>query len=207
MPAMQQNSEWKLASAPEAEVRVDEDVLAMRAPLVRAHRDDEGTWSFDGPGANPRPVRKTVLKAVVGAWPHVAALSHLDTGGAAVWSWNRHGWTSVFECKCGSCDQPVAADLDRSTWPADLHPNHLVSVEQTALSGQVPLLDIIHTPGGIALLGPGGHRRTSDTMTSVAVANVIRRWPHTMQALRSLQEGRGMSWNPQKLNWHEYLIA
>ncbi|WP_460957481.1 hypothetical protein [Parasphingorhabdus pacifica] len=204
---MQQKTEWKLGSPPDAEVRVDQEVLAMRAPLVRVHRDEGGAWAFDGPGREPRPAKRTVLSAVVGAWPHVAALSHLDNGTAAVWSWNRHGWTSEFDCRCGSCDQPVAADLDRSTWPADLQPNDLVSVEQTALAGQVPLLDIIHTPGGIAMLGPGGHRRTSDQMTPVAVANVIRRWPHTMQALRSLDEGRGVSWNEEKLNWHEYLVA
>lgn len=207
MPAMQQNSEWKLASPPESEVRVDQEVLAMRAPLVRVHRDEGGTWSFDGPGPTPRPSKRTVLNAVVGAWPHVTALSHLENGAAAVWSWARHGWTSEFECRCGSCDQPVATDLDRNTWPGDLQPNDIVSVEQVALSGQVPLLDIIHTPTGIAMLGPGGHRRTSDTMTAVAVANVVRRWPHTMQALRSLDAGRGLSWNPHKLNWHEYLVA
>lgn len=207
MPAMLQNMEWKLAAPPETEVRVDQEVLALRAPLVRVSRDDTGGWSFDGPGVTPRPTQKTLLGAVVGAWPHVSALSDLDIGEAAVWSWHRHGWSGEFECRCGGCDQPVPADLDRTTWPSDLPPDRLVSVEQTALSGQVSLIDIISTPGGIALLGPGEHRRTSDRMTPVAVANVIRRWPHTMQALRSVQDGRGMRWNATGLNWHEYVVS
>jgi hypothetical protein len=205
MPAM--NTDWKLNTPPESEVHVDADVLAMRAPLVRVHRDDEGTWSFDGPGHNPRPSKKTMLSAVVGAWPHVAALSDLETGGAAVWSWKQHGWASEFECKCGNCEQPVAADIDRNSWPAELQPHTILSVEQAALSGQVSLTDIISTPGGIALLGPGDHRRTADLMAPVALANAIRRWPHTMQALRALKEGRGMRWNPEGLNWHEYVLA
>jgi hypothetical protein len=206
MPAMQ-NTEWKLKTPPDAQVSVDEDVLALRAPLVRVHRDDKGTWSFDGPGSTPRPAQKTLLGAVVGAWPHVAALSDLDIGSTVVWSWSRHGWSREFECHCGHCDEPVAADLDRKTWPADLDPNRIVSVEQTALSGQVALTDIIFTPGGVALLGPGDHHRTSDMMAPVAVANVIRRWPHTMQAMRMLNDGRGMRWNPDGLHWQEYLIA
>ncbi|SDW66117.1 hypothetical protein SAMN05216215_1004276 [Saccharopolyspora shandongensis] len=205
MPAM--NTDWKLNTPPESEVNVDADVLAMRAPLVRVHRNDEGTWSFDGPGRNPRPSKKTMLSAVVGAWPHVAALSDLDTGGAAVWSWKQHGWASEFKCECGSCEQPVAADIDRNSWPAELQPHSILSVEQVALSGQAPLTDIISTPGGIALLGPGDHRRSADLMTPIALANVIRRWPHTMQALRALKEGRGMRWNQQQLNWHEYVLA
>jgi len=205
MPAM--NTEWKLKTPPEAEVHVDEDVLAMRAPLVRVHRDDQGAWSFDGPGRPPKPAKKTMLSAVVGAWPHVAALSDLDTGCAAVWSWRQHGWASEFECRCGNCEQPVAADIDRTSWPSELQPHTIVSVEQAALSGQIPLTDIISTPGGIALLGPGDHRRTADLMAPVALANVVRRWPHTMQALRALREGRGMRWNEKGLNWHEYVIA
>ena len=205
MPAM--NTDWKLKTPPETEVRVDEDVLSLRAPLVRVHRDDEGTWSFDGPGADRKPAKTTLLGAVVGAWPHVAALSNLDTGGTAVWLWKQHGWSGEFECTCGNCEQPVATDIDRSSWPEDLQPHHVVSVEKAALSGEVPLTDIIDTPGGTALLGPGDHRRTADLMTPVALANVVRRWPHTMQALRSLQKGRGMRWNPENLNWHEYVIA
>lgn len=204
MPAM--NTDWKLKAPPETEVNVDEDVLAMRAPLVRVHRDDTGGWSFDGPGAATAS-KRTVLGAVVGAWPHVAALSELDSGGAVIWSWRQHGWASEFECKCGGCEQPVASDIDRRAWPADLEPQSIVSVEQAALSGQVTLSDILHTPGGIALLGPGEHHRTADMMTPVAVANVIRRWPHCMQALRSLKDGRGMRWNPEALNWHEYVVA
>ncbi|GAA0538272.1 hypothetical protein GCM10011581_05240 [Saccharopolyspora subtropica] len=201
------NTDWKLTTPPESEVHVDTDVLAMRAPLVRVHRDDEGTWSFDGPGQAPRPSKKTVLSAVVGAWPHVAALSDLDRGGAVVWSWKHHGWASEFACRCGNCEQPVATDIDRGSWPSDLQPHIIVNVEQAALSGQVSLTDMISTPGGIALLGPGDHRRTADVMTPVALANVIRRWPHTMQALRALKEGRGMRWNPENLSWHEYVVS
>ncbi|MER7010896.1 hypothetical protein ABT324_05655 [Saccharopolyspora sp. NPDC000359] len=201
------NTHWKLNAPPESEVHVDADVLAMRAPLVRVHRDDTGTWSFDGPGKEPRPSKKTLLSAVVGAWPHVAALTDLGTGAAAVWSWKQHGWASEFECQCGSCDQPVASDIDRRSWPEELQPHTILSVEQAALSGQTALTDIVSTPGGTALLGPGDHRRTADLMTPVALANVIRRWPHTMQALRMLKEGRGMRWNPEGLNWHEYVLA
>jgi hypothetical protein len=202
-----QRARWMLASPPDTEVRVDEEVLAVRAPLVRVHRDDRGEWSFDGPGTAPRPARATRLGAVVDAWPHVHALSTLDVGGSAIWSWREHGWSPVSECRCGSCEQPVAVDLDRRTWPSDLHPNHIVSVEQAALSGQIALTDILFPPGGIAFLGPGDHRRTSDTMAPVAVANVIRRWPHTMWALRSLREGRGLRWHADSLQWHEYLLA
>lgn len=205
MPAM--NTHWKLSAPPDLEVHVDTDVLAMRAPLVRVHRDEAGTWSFDGPGQTPRPSKKTVLSAVLGAWPHVAALSDLGAGAAAVWSWKQHGWASEFACECGSCEQPVASDIDRRSWPQELQPHTIVSVEQAALSGQVALTDIISTPGGTALLGPGDHRRTADLMTPVALANVIRRWPHTMQALRMLKDGRGMRWNPEGLNWHEYVVA
>ncbi|GAB2660821.1 hypothetical protein GCM10027271_19460 [Saccharopolyspora gloriosae] len=207
MLGMEQNTEWKLNTPPEAEVLVDTDVLSLRAPLVRVHRDDTGTWSFSGPEGETRPTKRTMLSAVVGAWPHVAALSDLDVGGGVVWSWAKHGWAGEFECRCGNCDQPVAADLDRRTWPPDLHPNTLISVEKTTLSGQVPLTDILSTPGGIAFLGPGDHRRTSELMTPVAVANVIRRWPHTMQALRAAKEGRGLGWNPHGMNWHEYVLA
>ena len=202
-----QNKEWKLKTPPDTEVAVGEDVLAMRVPLVRVVRGASGEWSFHGPGSTQGPTKATVLSAVVGAWPHVSALSDLEPGHVAVWSWSQHGWVGEFECKCGDCEQPVAADLDRKTWPSDLHPHHIVSVEQTALAGQVVLADIISTEGGIALLGPGDHRRTSDKMTPVAVANVIRRWPHTMHALRSLNEGRGMRWNHDGLAWHEYVIA
>lgn len=219
MPAMAQNAQtpppnplasqnsWKLESPPDTEVRVDQDVLALRAPLVQVHRDDEGVWIFDGPGAVPRPAHTTALGNVVGAWPHVAGLSGLDAGGSAVWSWQRHGWTTDSDCDCGSCVQPAPTDLSRDIWPPDLHPHHLVSVERTALTGQVELVDILATPGGTVLLGPGSHRRTSELMTPVAMANVLRRWPHTMQALRSLHEGRGMRWNTEDLNWHEYVIA
>lgn len=202
---MSQNTEWKLRTPPEAEVWVDEDVLALSAPLVRVHRDEEGRWSFDGPGEPPRPVVKTVLGAVVSAWPHVSALTEMDSGDSVVWSWERHGWTGEFECRCGSCEQPVAADLDRNTWPSELPPDRLASVENTALAGQVALTDIIATPGGIALLGAGSQRRTSDEMAPVALANVIRRWPHTMQALRAVRDGHGMRWNPEALNWNEYM--
>lgn len=198
---------WKLSSPPDTEVRVDADVLALRAPLVRVHRDNHGVWSFDGPGEAPRPAKRAMLRAVVDAWPHVSALSELDSGTAVVWSWRQHGWAHEFVCKCGGCEQPVAVDLDRRTWPQDLWPNQLVSVEESALSGRVALVDILATPGGIALLGPGGHRRTSDLMTPVAVVNVIRRWPHTMQPLRALQDGRGMRWNQDTLCWHEYQLA
>ena len=202
-----ENSEWKLNTPPDAEVHVDTDVLALRAPLVRVRRDDAGTWSFTGPAADPRPTKRTVLSAVVGAWPHVSALTDLESGGGAVWSWTKHGWAGEFECTCGNCEQPVATDIDRKSWPEELQPHNVVSVEKAALSGEVPLTDIIDTPGGTALLGPGDHRRTADLMTPVALANVVRRWPHTMQALRSLQKGRGMRWNPENLNWHEYVIA
>jgi hypothetical protein len=205
MPAM--NTDWKLTTPPESAVRVDAEVLAMRAPLVRVHRDDEGTWSFEGPSATGRESKQTKLQAVVGAWPHVAALSELDAGTAVVWSWRQHGWAAEFECECGNCEQPVAGDIDRQSWPSELQPHTIISVEQVALSGQRPLTDIISTPGGIAMLGPGDHRRTVDLMTPVALANVIRRWPHTVQAMRVLQENRGMRWNPDGLNWHEYAVA
>jgi hypothetical protein len=205
--AMSQHAKWKLSSPPDTQVRVDEDVLTMRAPLVRVHRADSGEWSFDGPGVAPRPAKTASLGAVAHAWPHVCALSQLDSGAAAVWSWRQHGWAGEFECRCGNCDRPVAADLDRRNWPSDLRPDQIVSVELIALSGRVELADILTTPGGIALLGPGDHRRTSDTMTPVAVVNVIRRWPHTMQALRALGEGRGMRWSPDTLHWHEYVLA
>ncbi|RCW42834.1 hypothetical protein DFQ14_10890 [Halopolyspora algeriensis] len=204
---MSQNTEWKLRTPPQTEVWVDEDVLAMRAPLVRVHRDDAGTWLFDGPGEPPRPASRTHLSAVAGAWPHVAALTELNSGDSVVWSWEQHGWTSEFECRCGNCAQPVATDLDRSTWPSELHPEYLASVESTALSGQIMLTDILATPGGIALLGPGGQNRTSEEMTPVALANVIRRWPHTMRALRAVRDGHGMRWNPEELNWHEYMTV
>lgn len=205
--AMSQNVEWKLNSPPETEVRVDTDVLSLRAPLVRVHRDDEGTWSFDGPGASPRPSQNTVLGAVVGAWPHVAGLSQMDAGDSAVWSWRAHGWSGEFECHCGHCEPPRPADLDRRSWPEDLDPNQLISVERVALSGEIGLTDILYNSSWIALVGPGLHRRTSDKMTPVAVANVIRRWPHTMQALRAITYGRGMRWNHSSLSWHEYVIA
>ncbi len=199
--------EWKLASPPETAVAVDSDVLAMRVPLVRVYRDEGGAWFFDGPGEVPRPATTTTLAAVVGAWPHVLALSTLDIDDSAIWSWARHGWTSEIECSCGECDQPVAADIDRGTWPSELRPDRVVSVENTALSGQEPLTDILSTPGGIALLAAGGHHRTSDQMAPVALANVIRRWPHTMQALRTLKPNRGMRWNSEELNWGEYATA
>lgn len=202
---MEQN-QWKLNTPPEAEVLVDTDVLSLRAPLVRVARDAEGTWSFTGPGADP-PTQRTVLGAVVAAWPHVSALTDLDRGGAVVWSWTRHGWAGEFECRCGNCEQPVAADLDRRSWPSDVQPDSLISVEKSALSGQVTLTDILSTPGGVAFLGPGRHQRTSDLMTPVAAANVARRWPHTVQALRSIKNGRGLSWNPEGLNWREYVLA
>jgi len=200
------NTDWKLSTPPEAAVRVDTEVLAMRAPLVRVHRDEEGTWSFDGPGA-PQQSKETRLQAVIGAWPHVAALDDLDAGGAVVWSWRQHGWAPEFQCECGTCEQPVPVDVDRKSWPNELQPQTIISVEQTALSGQRQLTDIIRTEGGTAMLGPGEHRRTVDLMTPVAMANVIRRWPHTMQALKMLGEGRGMRWNPEALNWHEYVLA
>ncbi|KEI43324.1 hypothetical protein GU90_16290 [Saccharopolyspora rectivirgula] len=204
MPAM--NTAWRLKSPPEEPVQVDRDVLAMRAPLVRVCRDGRGSWAFQGPGQPPKPTQQTTLGAVVGAWPHVAALAGLGHGDAAVWSWRQHGWAAE-TCECGNCDPPVASDIDRGSWPAELQPHRLVSVEKAALTGQVPLTDIIDTPDGIALLGPGDHRRTADLMAPVAMANVIRRWPHTMHALRALQEGRGMRWNPEGLNWHEYRVA
>lgn len=201
------SAKWKLGSPPDTEVRVDKDVLALRAPLVRVHRNGRGEWSFDGPGAAPRPATKAVLRAVVDAWPHVSALSGLDSGSGVVWSWRQHGWAREFECRCGRCEPPAAVDLDRRRWPSELTPSRLVSVEESALAGRVALVDILATPGGIALLGPGAHRRTSDLMTPMAMANVIRRWPHAMQPLRDLQDGRGMRWNPDTLHWHEYLIA
>ncbi len=210
---MSQNTEpyadvrTETGAAADTEVQVDEDVLALRAPLVRVHRDEAGRWRFDGPGAPPRPAVTTLLSAVRDAWPHVCALVELEPGTSAVWSWDKHGWAGEFECRCGSCEQPVACDLDRRTWPTELHPDHIVSVEQTALAGQVSLTDILSTPGGIALLGPGAQRRTSDEMAPVALANVIRRWPHTMRALRSVRDGHGMRWNPDQLNWHEYVTA
>lgn len=197
---------WKLDTPPETEVQVDEEVLTLRAPLVAAHRDNTGGWSFDGPGNGPRTARTTLLRAVVGAWPHVAGLTGLTNGATAVWSWRLHGWSGDNDCQCGHCAQAVPADLDRNSWPADLDPEALLSVEKVALTGQAELTDIIATPGGTALLGPGDHHRTSDQMTRIATANVLRRWPHTMHALQALQEERGLRWNTQDLNWHEYVV-
>lgn len=205
-PAMSQKSGWKLSAGPEVTVQVDEDVLALRAPLVRVHRDSGGAWSFDGPGTPPRPARSTLLGAVVDAWPHVAALSDLDNGESAVWSWKQHGWAGESRCRCGECETPIARDLDRENWPSDLQPNQIVSVEQRALTGQIELTDIIAPPGGTALLGPGDYRRTSDQMAPIAVANVIRRWPHTMNALRYIKEGRGLHWDRENMHWEEYKI-
>lgn len=204
MPAMAQNTENRLDASMQQEVSVDEDVLALRAPLVLVRRNDQGEWIFEGPGESPRPTVRTVLGAVVNAWPHVSALAELEPGSAAVWSWDNHGWTSEFECTCGECEQPVATDLDRRTWPGELDPEDLVSVEETALSGQEVLTNILYTSGRIAMLGPGEQHRTSDQLASVAMANVIRRWPHTMRALCSVRSGYLLRWNAESLNWHEY---
>lgn len=197
---------WKLDTPPDTQVQVDEEVLTLRAPLVAAHRDPVGGWVFNGPGANHR-TRTTLLEAVVHAWPHVAGLNDLPPGATATWSWRHHGWTSEAGCRCGSCNQAVPTDIDHSTWPADLDPEALLSVEKSTLTGQTELTDIVATPGGTALLGPGDHHRTSDQMTHVATANALRRWPHTMQALRALQDARGMRWNPEELNWQEYVLV
>ncbi|WP_019853273.1 hypothetical protein [Actinopolyspora mortivallis] len=201
---MSQITETKLDASSRTEVSVDEDVLALRSPLVQVRRDEQGSWFFEGPGGSSDSTVRTVLGAVVNAWPHVAALGDLEPGRSAIWSWHDHGWTSEFECTCGECEQPAPVDLDRRSWPADLDPEALVSVEETALSGQVVLSDILYTSGRIALLGVGEQNRSSEEMTSVAMANVIRRWPHTMRALRSVRSGYLLRWNPESLNWHEY---
>lgn len=201
---MSENSESKMDTSSRAEVFVDEDVLALRAPLVRVEREQKGTWIFDGPGEQPRPRVQTLLGAVVNAWPHVLALADLHPGTCAIWSWPDHGWAGEFECTCGDCEQPMPADLDRRTWPSELDPEDIVSVEETALAGQVSLSDILYASGRIALLGPGDQNRTSEEMAPVALANVIRRWPHTMRALRSLRDGYVLRWNSQSLNWNEY---
>lgn len=200
-------NQWKLKSAPETPVHLDENVLAMRAPLVRVRCGEDGSWTCEGPNPGQAAPQKTMLSAVVSAWPHVAALSGLDAGGCVVWSWRQLGWADENGCQCGECEKPVATDIDRSSWPEDLQPHTVVSVENVALTGQTPLTDILHTSGGIALLGAGDHRRTSDLMSPVAMANAVRRWPHTVHALRMLQESRGMRWNFDELNWHEYLVA
>lgn len=198
---------WKLESPPETQVQVDEEVLTLRAPLVAAHRDTAGGWTFNGPSNGPRSTRTTLLNAVAAAWPHVAGLTGLNPGGTAVWSWRNHGWTGHTECRCGECAHLAPVDLDRTTWPSELDPESLLSVEKSTLTGQSELTDIVATPGGTAFLGPGDHHRTSDQMTLVATANVLRRWPHTMHALRALQQKHGMRWNTQDLNWHEYALV
>ncbi|WP_017976386.1 hypothetical protein [Actinopolyspora halophila] len=202
---MSQITETKLDASLRTEVSVDEEVLSLQAPLVLVRRDEQGGWFFEGPGgADSGSAVLTVLGAVVNAWPHVAALTELQPGSSAVWSWQSHGWTSEFECTCGECEQPKPVDLDRRSWPTELDPETIVSVEESALAGQVTLSDILHTSGRIALLGTGEQNRSSEEMTSVALANVIRRWPHTMRALRSVRPGYLLRWNPDSLNWHEY---
>lgn len=200
-------SQWKLQSPPETPVNLDENVLAMHSPLVRVRCEQDGSWTCVGPQPNTVEPAKTSLSAVVSAWPHVAGLSALTRGGCVVWSWRQQGWAEEDGCQCGQCETPVATDIDRSVWPEDLQAHSIVSVENVALTGQTPLTDILHTSGGIALLGEGDHRRTSDLMSPVAMANAVRRWPHIVRALRMLGESRGMRWDFDELKWHEYLIA
>ncbi|MHA6802549.1 hypothetical protein [Salinifilum ghardaiensis] len=198
---------WKLQSPPGTPVDLDANVLAMRVPLVRVRCEESGTWTCAGPDADEASWQRTTLSAVVTAWPHIAALSNMEPGGSVVWSWPEMGWADEDGCTCGECPRPVATDVDRTAWPENLQPDTVVSVENVALTGQTPLVDILHTQGGIALIGEGDHRRTVDLMSPVAMANVVRRWPHTVQALRMLQELRGMRWNFDELNWREYRLA
>lgn len=204
---MLRNSPWKFDTPPETQVRVDENVLALQAPLVCVHRDGAGGWFFDGPGEAPRPARTTRFEAVVQAWPHVACLSHVDRGGFAVWSWVQHSWVIEGECHCGSCERPRVTDLDRANWPPEMDPEGLISVESAALTGQVELVEMRASAGRTALLGPGGSDGAAAQMTPVALANVFRRWPYAMAAYRALHDGRAMYWNNEDLHWSEYVLA
>lgn len=198
---------WKLPTPPDAPAHVDEEVLALRAPLVRVHRTEDGTWCFDGHGAWPRSTRQIPLGAVVQAWPHVCALSPLEPGAGAVWSWHKHGWAREFHCTCGTCESPKPADLDRGMWPEDMEPDRILNVEQAVLTGQTTLTDMRCTSAGVSLHGPAEQERQDEAMTPVAAANAVRRWPHTMRALQSLNKGRGMYWDGENLNWREYRAA
>ncbi len=207
MPAMSENTHWKLATSPTTEVQVAEDVVALKAPLVRVDRDEDGTWSFFGPGSDETSTRSTTLGGVVDAWPHVAGLTDLNNGSSAVWHWAQHGWAVGGGCTCGQCSDPVAADLDRQSWPDALPPNRPVLVERRVLSGEVRLSDLRQEDGNLLVLGPGEQQRTAEEMVAIAIVDVVRRWPHSMHALRALQEGRGMEWNPEALNWQEYELV
>jgi hypothetical protein len=201
---MLRNSPWKFATPPETGVQVDENVLALQAPLVRVHRDPQGGWYFDGPGEPPRPSRTTRFDAVVQAWPHVACLSHVDPGGLAVWSWVQHSWVVEGQCQCGDCERPRATDLDSTTWPSQMNPEDLVSVDSAALTGQVELVEMRASEGRASFHGPGDG---AAQMTPVALANVFRRWPYAMAAYRALSDGRAMYWNSDDLHWSEYVLT
>ncbi|APU13035.1 MULTISPECIES: hypothetical protein [Actinoalloteichus] len=204
---MSENLYWKLTTSPTTEVQVAEDVVALRAPLVRVARNEDGVWSFFGPGETDGPTRATTLGGVVDAWPHVAGLSDLRTGTTAVWHWGQHGWAVGGGCTCGQCGEPQAADIDRQVWPDDVPPNRPVLVEKSVLSGQTPLTDLRGESGNTIVLGPGEQQRQADEMVAIAIVDVVRRWPHTLHALRALQEGRGMEWNAEALNWQEYELV
>lgn len=195
---------WKLDTPPETPVQVAHDVIALAAPLVRASRDADGTWLFAGPVDPGEEVQTTMLSAVVSAWPHVAGVPTLTAGGTAIWQWAEHGWSTGVDCRCGTCTDPHAADIAADDWPVELDAESDTWVELAALEGRVPLSDLRRNEYGVAISGPGTHQRSEDDVTTVPMISIVRRWPHTILALRALQPGRGMRWRPEVLNWQEY---
>lgn len=199
-----QQADWKLDTPPETPVQVALDVIALAAPLVRASRGADGTWLFAGPTDPGDEIQTTLLSAVVSAWPHVAGVPNLDAGTSATWQWSDHGWSTGLPCDCGNCPDPRGHDISAQDWPVELDAEAETWVELAALEGRVPLSDLRRNEFGVAISGPGTHQRSEDDVTTVPLISIVRRWPHTILALRALQPGRGMRWRPEMLNWQEY---
>ncbi|MCP2259624.1 hypothetical protein LX15_003329 [Streptoalloteichus tenebrarius] len=192
---------WPLDSPPGIKVAVAQELVELRAPLVNVSRDDEGDWTFRGPGAGDDQVTAMTLADVVNAWPHVASLDELRPGAVALWDWAGNGWQIGFPV---STAPPKAVDLDEDRWPL-LGPDSHAVVERAVVTGERPLTDIQRDEEGFSYVGPEQTAEPNpEDYLLVPLADAVRRWPHSLPVVLALEPGEGVEWHHDAQQWESY---
>ncbi|SHG37030.1 hypothetical protein [Streptoalloteichus hindustanus] len=192
---------WLLDSPPDTQVVVAQELVELRAPLVNVSRDDEGAWSFRGPGAAGEQTTVLALADVVNAWPHVASLDELRPGAVALWDWSGNGWQIGFPA---TTDPVRGVDLDEAKWPVLGEDAHAV-VERAVVTGERPLTDIQRDEEGFSYVGPEqAADPTPEDYLLVPLADVVRRWPHSLPVVVALEVGEGVEWRHDAQQWESY---
>ncbi|KAA2263808.1 hypothetical protein F0L68_09035 [Solihabitans fulvus] len=203
MPALES---WNLSSPPDTPTAVAADLVELREPLVRVARAEDGSWSFDGPGAARDLTESLTLGEVVHAWPHVAVLDEIEPGQMAVWDWIDNGW-QIGPSEEGDVLAEVSVDLDPSVFPDGLVAEEPAVVERAVVTGEVLLTDVQRDDEGFSFVGPSQDELAPDAFVLIRLADAVRRWPHAFGVVQALEPGEGMEWDPEQLQWEAYRLS